>query len=220
MKIKKFLFGILFLVNLILLIISHILFYSGAYDSLEDRDFVGEFNTLASKTNFTDGQKEKIIKELTNKMSWKEPGENLDGLLINSLLIIFTIPVFLHIIFFLFLVVYKIKFKNIILLITFNLFSLISLILPIYYSFAFLIDIAKPINLTEKDYTTNNIEFNKLIKDKISDLNWRTSEYVMSFVLILLSLIITITVLVIIIIEKKKEKIDNNIEISETPILN
>ena len=220
MKIKKFLFLILFLVNLVLLIISHTLFYSRAYDSLEDRDFVGEFNTLASKTNFTEGQKEKIISKLKNKMRWVEPGESNEGLLINALFIVFTIPIFLHIIFFLVLVVYKIKFKNIICLITFNLLSLISLILPIYYAFRFLIDVAKPINLTEKDYTTNNIEFNKLIEDKINNLNWSTFEIVMSFVLLLLTLINTIIVLIIIIIEKRKEKEDNIIESAEIPMFN
>ena len=139
MKTKNYIFWILFIVDIVFIVISQILLYYGENDYLLDRKFVGEFNTLASTTNFTDGQKEKIIKELTNKMSWKEPGENLDGLLINSLLIFFTIPVFLHIIFFLVLVVYKIKFKNIICLLTFNLLSLISLILPIYYIISLMI---------------------------------------------------------------------------------
>ena len=145
-------------------------------------------------------------------MRWVEPGESNEGLLINALFIVFTIPIFLHIIFFLVLVVYKTKFKNIICLITFNLLSLISLILPIYYAFRFLIDVAKLINLTEKDYTTNNIEFNKLIEDKINNLNWRTFEYVTSSVLLLLSAIITIAVLVLIVIDnnnKDKDIINN-----------
>ena len=218
MKIKKFLFLILFLVNLVLLIISHTLFYSRAYDSLEDRDFVGEFNTLASKTNFTEGQKEKIISKLKNKMRWVEPGESNEGLLINALFIVFTIPIFLHIIFFLVLVVYKIKFKNIICLITFNLLSLISLILPIYYAFRFLIDVAKPINLTEKDYATNNIEFNKLIKDKINSLKWRTFEFVMSSALLSASFIIVILVFVIIVQINKRN--DNNNPNIDFPLVN
>ena len=68
MKTKNYIFWILFIVDIVFIVISQILLYYGENDYLLDRKFVVEFNTLASTTNFTDGQKEKIIKELTNKM--------------------------------------------------------------------------------------------------------------------------------------------------------
>ena len=37
---------------------------------------------LAFETNFADGQKDKIINELRNKMQWKEPKTNMDGIFI------------------------------------------------------------------------------------------------------------------------------------------
>ena len=73
MKAKDYIFWILFIVDIVFIVISQILLYHGENDYLSDRNFVGEFNNLALKTNFTDGQKEKIIKELTNKMEWNEP---------------------------------------------------------------------------------------------------------------------------------------------------
>jgi len=71
MKIKNYIFWILFIIDVIFIVISQILLFSGENDSLSDRKFVGDFIDLNSKTNFTDGQKEKIIKELTYKMEWK-----------------------------------------------------------------------------------------------------------------------------------------------------
>ena len=216
MKIKNDIFWILFIVDIIFIIISQILLFSGEYDYLKDRNFVGEFNTLASKTNFTDGQKEKIIKELTNKMEWNEPRENNDGLIIVYHLML-GIPLISHIIFFAALIVCR-NYKNIISLICFFVTSLISLIFLIIFSFILTKGVIKPINLTEKDYATNNIEFNKLIKDKINSLKWRTFEFVMSSILLSASLIIIIIVLVIIFQINKRN--DNNISNIDSPLVN
>ena len=216
MKIKNDIFWILFIVDIIFIIISQILLFSGEYDYLKDRNFVGEFNTLASKTNFTDGQKEKIIKELTNKMEWNEPRENNDGLIIVYHLML-GIPLISHIIFFAALIVCR-NYKNIISLICFFVTSLISLIFLIIFSFILTKGVIKPINLTEKDYATNNIEFNKLIKDKINGLKWRTFEFVMSSILLSASLIIIIIVLVIIFQINKRN--DNNISNIDSPLVN
>ena len=216
MKIKNDIFWILFIVDIIFIIISQILLFSGEYDYLKDRNFVGEFNTLASKTNFTDGQKEKIIKELTNKMEWNEPRENNDGLIIVYHLML-GIPLISHIIFFAALIVCR-NYKNIISLICFFVTSLISLIFLIIFSFILTKGVIKPINLTEKDYATNNIEFNKLIKDKINGLKWRTFEFIMSSILLSASLIIIIIVLVIIFQINKRN--DNNISNIDSPLVN
>ena len=103
-------------------------------------------------------------------MEWKQPQENMDRMTIffHALLDITIIP---HIIFFLLLIIYKTKNKSskcFIIFIDFT--SFISLVLPIVYSFIFTKIVIKPINLTENDYTTNNIDFNKLIEDKINNL--------------------------------------------------
>ena len=216
MKIKNDIFWILFIVDIIFIIISQILLFSGEYDYLKDRNFVGEFNTLASKTNFTDGQKEKIIKELTNKMEWNEPRENNDGLIIVYHLML-GIPLISHIIFFAALIVCR-NYKNIISLICFFVTSLISLIFLIIFSFILTKGVIKPINLTEKDYATNNIEFNKLIKDKINSLKWRTFEFVMSSALLSASFIIVILVFVIIVQINKRN--DNNNPNIDFPLVN
>ena len=150
-------------------------------------------------------------------MQWKEPKTNMDGIFIIAH-IIFCIPQIPHIIFSLVLIVYKIIFKKYIYLIHFSLISLISLIFPIIYTFSYISEVIKPINLTEKDYTTNNIEFNKLIKDKINSLNWRTFEFVMSSALLLGSTIIII-ILVIIIIEKNKKN-KNSFSNIQSPLTN
>ena len=217
MKIKNYIFWILFIVDIIFIIISQILLFSGEYDYLKDRNFVGEFNTLASKTNFTDGQKEKIIKELSNKMEWNEPKENMDGIIILYHLMLF-IPLISHIIFFAALIAYRNNYKNIISLICFFVTSLISLIFPIIFSFILTKGVIKPINLTEKDYATNNIEFNKLIKDKINSLKWRTFEFVMSSALLSASFIIVILVFVIIVQINKRN--DNNNPNIDFPLVN
>ena len=217
MKIKNYIFWILFIVDIIFIIISQILLFSGEYDYLKDRNFVGEFNTLASTSNFTDGQKEKIIKELTNKMEWNEPRENNDGLIILYHLML-CIPLISHIIFFAALIAYRNNYKNIISLICFFVTSLISLIFPIIFSFILTKGVIKPINLTEKDYATNNIEFNKLIKDKINSLKWRTFEFVMSSALLSASFIIVILVFVIIVQINKRN--DNNNPNIDFPLVN
>jgi hypothetical protein len=209
MKIKKNILFILLAIDLILIIISQNLLYLGENDSLSDRGFVGNFETLALKTNLTDGQKEKIIKEFQNKIIWEGPKENLDGIIIFFHIIVIIPLIVLHAIFFIVLIVFKIKNQNIKSLITFNLISLISLIFPILFTFGFIENVIKPINLTEKDYTTTNIEFNKLIRDKIYSLNVRTVEFIISSAFLIVSAIITFIVLVIIIIEEKTK--NNNI---------
>ena len=148
MKFKSYIFTILFIVDIVFIIISQILSYYGEIDSLSDRDFVGNFMSLASYTNFTDGQEEKIINELKNKMEWKQPQENMDRMAIffHVLLDMTIIP---HIIFFLLLIIYKTKYKSskcFIIFIDFT--SFISLVLPIVYSFIFTRIVIKPINLT------------------------------------------------------------------------
>ena len=88
----------------------------------------------------------------------------------HALLDITIIP---HIIFFLLLIIYKTKYKSSkCFIISIDFASFISLFLPIVYSFIFTRIIIKPINLTENDYTTNNIDFNKLIEDKINNENF------------------------------------------------
>ena len=71
--------------------------------------------------------------------------------------------------------------------------------------------------------TTDNEEFNKLIKDKINIINWEANKKVTSSVFLSLSIIITIVVLLIIIIDKIIEKIkknkDNNIPSTEFPMI-
>ena len=212
MKIKNYIFWILYIVDIIFIIISQILLFSGEYDYLKDRNFVGKFNTLASTTNFTDGQKKKIIEEMTNKMEWEEPRENMDGLIIVYHLML-SIPLIPHIIFFAALIVCR---NNLIK--CFFITSLFSLIFLIIFSFILTKGVIKPINLTEKDYATNNIEFNKLIKDKINSLNWRTFEFVMSSVLLSASFIIVIIVFVIIIKINKRNY--NNISNINSPLVN
>ena len=54
MKFKSYIFTILFLVDVVFIIISQILSYSGLIDTFIDRDFVGNFMSLASYTNFTE----------------------------------------------------------------------------------------------------------------------------------------------------------------------
>jgi len=78
--------------------------------------------------------------------------------------------------------------------------------------------VIKPINLTEKDYTTKNIYLNKLIKDKINGLKWRTFEFVMSSALLLSSVIITIAVFLKIIQIKKRN--NNSISNFDSPLVN
>ena len=219
MKIKKNILFILFAVDVILIIISQILLYFGEKDYLSDKDFVIKFNNLASETNFSNGQKEKIIKGLTNKMKWMGPREYPDNLIMVIHLVLVIPLITLHIFYFILLIVYRVKNKSTCCLIYINLFSLFPLIYPVIFSLWYIGGVIKPINLTEKDYTTNNIKFNKLIKDKINSLNWRAFELIMSPVLLLVSVIITIIVLIIIIIEKKKEN-SNSISTIESPLVN
>ena len=141
----------------------------------------------------------------------------MDGLIILAHIVL-SIPLIPHIIFFIALIAYRNNYNNIKSLICFFVTSLISLIIPVIFSFILTKDVIKPLNLTEKDYTTNNIEFNKLIKDKINGLKWRTFEFIMSSALLSASAIITIAVFVIIIQTNKKN--NNNISNIESPLVN
>ena len=222
MKFKKYLFWILFFVDMLFLILFQIFYFPSANETSLNNKFIKDFDTLASQTNFTDGQKEKIIKELSNRISWSEPKRNYDNVAIVLLILIISFPISIHIILFIILIINNIKHKNIICPIILNLLSLILLVPSIILIVDYFNDM-KPFNLTEKDYTTDNEEFNKLIKDKINSINWKAYKKETSSVFLSLSIIITIVVLLIIIIDKIIEKIkenkDNNIPNAEVPLI-
>ena len=221
MKFKKYLFWILFFLDILFLILFQIFYFPSANETSINNKFKEDFDTLASQTNLTDGQKKKIVTELSKRISWGSKN-NYDNVAIVALILIISFPISIHIILFLILIINKIKNKNIICPIILNLLSLILLVPSIILIVDYFNDM-KPFNLTEKDYTTDNEEFNKLIKDKINIINWKASKMVTSSVFLSLSIIIIIVVLLSIIIDKKIEKIkenkDNNIPKTEIPMI-
>ena len=127
MKFKKYLFWILFFLDMLFLILFQIFYFPSANETSINNKFKKDFDTLASQTNFTDGQKEKIVTELSKIISWGNSKYNYDKLVIVIFVLKISFPISLHIILFLILIINNIKYKNIICPIILNLLSLILL---------------------------------------------------------------------------------------------
>ena len=127
MKFKKYLFWILFFLDMLFLILFQIFYFPSANETSINNKFKKDFDTLASQTNFTDGQKEKIVTELSKIISWGNSKYNYDKLVIVIFILKISFPISLHIILFLILIINNIKYKNIICPIILNLLSLILL---------------------------------------------------------------------------------------------
>ena len=181
---------ILLIIKIICLLCAHFFYFKELINEHRDRRFCYSVEH-DYKTNFTEKEFSELKDAFKSKIDWILAREN-DGLGYGFLLIflIFNLVIILTI-----FCCANINSKKFIKVICLSI-SIFPLILPIYLDFTIMIRRIKPINLDKKFYSTENVEFNKLISDKISNLNLRAIILIISFILFLISAIIIIILIV------------------------
>ena len=215
-------FLIFIIIEIICLFYCHLLFLQETSDELEEKKFCAKVNTFFNKLNYTKKEMDPIINAFSNRFFWKEPSDSdalfgflsfiIDLAMIINCIIIVLILIFINI------NLKKGAFKFLRINISLGL-SVILMLIPIS---VFYNKIKEPIYLEQKYYSTNLEEFNNLIKDKISELNYRTNKMKISFSLSIVSLIILIIGIIFVNYQKFKKTRDDeqNIEKMQEGMIN